>query len=100
MVLTSWNTTLPEPWPQIPRHDGRDVVSTALPVGFLLEEFRAGTDFAVLDAELILVPDMSAGILTCTRDAVVGAFGGRALTSPALDIECFSAEDLWFVTVS
>lgn len=76
------------------------LVSIVIPFGFILKASNANADFSASSLELVSVPDMDAPVLTCTPDALVAALGERTVSSPAVDVDGFSAEELWFATVS
>jgi hypothetical protein len=48
---------------------------------------------------VIGVPGFDAVVLRCDRTVLRDAFGDRAWDNPALDVNAFSASDLWFCTV-
>lgn len=75
-------------------------ISTAVPLGFLSEASRGSLDVSACHFKIITVPDMNASVLACAPDVLRAAFGESAVDSPALDADCFSAEQLWFATVS
>jgi hypothetical protein len=76
------------------------LISIVVPFGFILETPIGDQGFSSSGLNLVAVPDMDVRVLTSTREALMAAFGELAVASPALDGDCFSAEELWFVTAS
>ncbi len=98
---TDWDEDAGEGWIRI--LVGTEVlalVSVAVPIGFIREKSNEGLDLSMSGLDLIAVPHIDARVLTCTRDAIAEAFGESAASCLALDVRGFSAEELWFATVS
>lgn len=93
-----WDRDSGEDWIRILR--GPEVVALVSAIGPLA--FVVGSS---ADRELarrmgvVVVPDLQAAVLASDVTALRDAFGERAVNSPALNPQCFSAEDLWFVSV-
>lgn len=88
--VTNWDQDAGEEWIRV--LDGARLlalVSVVVPFGFILEDLWEGVSFPVLYLDSAVVSDTGARELTCTCDALIGAFGERLQGSPALSIDCF-----------
>jgi hypothetical protein len=95
----SWDEEAGECWARV--LEGRKVVTIVavdIPLMIILEE-KSGC--AIVPAEFVVVnvPSMDQRVMSCDADTFGHAFGMRRLGSPAINLNEFSADELWFVTV-
>jgi hypothetical protein len=76
------------------------LISTLGPLTVMVDE-AAGViqDYAGPHPEIVIVSSVEDVVLRADREVLLEAFGERVRNSPAFDPACFSAEDLWFISV-
>ncbi|MFH9553552.1 hypothetical protein ACIBAH_02740 [Streptomyces sp. NPDC051445] len=97
--VVDWDKEADEEWLSILVRDARlAMVSTTLRL--IVAEERTSGDFQVFtqDATMILVPSFDAPVIRCDIAVLVRVFGEEEKLR-ALEMETFSANDLWFATV-
>jgi hypothetical protein len=92
-----WDKGSGENWIRIICDTGVLALISALgPLAVLTEEVR---EVHTAQLEAVIIPSIQDVILTADREALIQAFGDRIDRSSAFDPNCFSAEELWFVSV-
>ncbi|MET8976250.1 hypothetical protein ABZX85_11605 [Streptomyces sp. NPDC004539] len=97
--VIDWDKEADEEWLSVLVRDARvAMVSTTLRL--IIAEERTSGDSQVLahDSTVILVPSFDAPVMRCDIAVLGRAFGGEDKFRE-LEMETFSANDLWFATV-
>jgi hypothetical protein len=97
----SWDGDAGEEWASVIAPE-RAVAYVSM-IGPLVFVVRDTADVGLLNTtsslEVVRVPELDTPALRCEPDVLIAALGPRAVSSAAMNPECFAAQDLWFATI-
>jgi hypothetical protein len=96
----AWDEGAGEDWARVLAGDqGGVMIFMAGPLVVASHDVAQRVRMAAGDLPAVTVPTLDAAVLSCQAEALRAAFGDRVWDHPALNVERFSADELWFCTV-
>jgi hypothetical protein len=98
-LALDWDWEAPEEWGSLRREGGDEaIVSGTIPLCVALADSPSAPMAAELGCEVITVSSWVSPELSCSLEVLTDAFGSPDAFS-SMDVEEFSAQDLWFAAM-